>query len=120
LVALNVERAKEEATGLVRWLRPDYQGRVGARTQQTALAVKVESEDKPGKQRAGKQAWPETLYERVKAVNTALAVVKEPVTALELAKRFARAKAGDVGEILETLCAVGKARRGKAGGTFLP
>jgi hypothetical protein len=53
-------------------------------------------------------------------VSTALATVKEPVTAPDMAKRFARARAADVGEILETLCAVGKARRGKADGTFLP
>jgi hypothetical protein len=37
-----------------------------------------------------------------------------------MAKRFARAKAADVGQILETLCAMGKARRGKAERTFLP
>jgi hypothetical protein len=37
-----------------------------------------------------------------------------------MAKRFARAKAADVREILETLCAMGKARRGAAEGTFLP
>ena len=53
------------------------------------------------------------------------------VIAAEMAKRFARARAADVGEILETLCAVGKARRSagsaeatarqaKAEGTFLP
>ena len=52
------------------------------------------------------------MSERVKAVSTALATVKEPVTAPELAKSFARAKPADVGEILETLCAMGKARRG--------
>jgi hypothetical protein len=46
--------------------------------------------------------------------------VKEPVTALEMAKRFARARVVDIGEILETLCAVGKARCGKADGRFLP
>ena len=39
LVALNAERAKEEASGLVRWLRPDYQNPGGAQTQQTALPV---------------------------------------------------------------------------------
>jgi hypothetical protein len=120
LVALNAERAKEEASGLVRWLRPDYQNPGGAQTQQTALAVEVEPEAKPGKQRAGKLAWPKTLSERVKAVSTALATVKEPVTAPDMAKRFARARPADVGEILETLCAMGKARRGKADGTFLP
>jgi hypothetical protein len=120
LVALNAERAKEEATGLVRWLRPHYQNPGGTQTQQTALAVEIEPEAKPGKQRAGKLAWPKTLSERVKAVSTALATVKEPVTAPDMAKQFARARAADVGEILETLCAVAKARRGKLDGTFLP
>jgi hypothetical protein len=120
LVALNAERAKEEASGLVRWLRPDYQNPSGAQTQQTALAVEVETEPKASTQRTGKLPWPKTLSERVKAVSTALAGVKEPVTAAEMAKRFARARASDAGEILETLCAVGKARRGKADGTFLP
>ena len=60
------------------------------------------------------------LPERVKAAGAVLAVVKEPATAAELAKRFSRARAADVGEILETLCAMGKARRGKVNGTFLP
>ena len=120
LVALNAERAKEEASGLVRWLRPDYQNPGGAQAQQTALAVEVESGSKAGKQRAGKLAWPKTLSERVKALSTALATLKEPVTAPEMARRFARARPADVGEILETLCAMGKARHGKGAGTFLP
>jgi hypothetical protein len=37
-----------------------------------------------------------------------------------LAKLFARAKPADVGEILEALCAVGKAQRGKPDGIYLP
>jgi hypothetical protein len=49
LVALNAERAKEEASGLVRWLRPDYQNPGGAQAQQTALAVEVEPGSKPRK-----------------------------------------------------------------------
>jgi hypothetical protein len=128
---LNAERAKEEASGLVRWLQPDYQNPGGAQPQQTALAVEVETEAKSGTKRTGKLAWPKTLSERVKAVSTALATVKEPVTAPELAKSFARAKQADVGDILETLGTLGKARRGppsakamvgqaKADGTFLP
>jgi len=120
LVALNAQLAKKEASGLVGWLRPDYQNPGGTQTQQTALAVEVEPEPKAGKQRTGKLPWPKTLSERVKAVSVALAGVKEPVTAAEMAKRFARARAADSGEILETLCAVGKTRRGKADGTFLP
>ena len=43
-VALNAERAKEEVSGLVRWLRPDYQNPGGAQAQQTALAVEVTPE----------------------------------------------------------------------------
>ena len=54
LVALNADRAKEEASGLVRWLRPDYQSPSGAQPQQTALAVELEPEAKSGTKRAGK------------------------------------------------------------------
>jgi type II restriction/modification system DNA methylase subunit YeeA len=39
LVALNAERAKEEASRLVRWLRPEYQNPGGAQGRQAALAV---------------------------------------------------------------------------------
>jgi len=49
-----------------------------------------------------------------------LASVKQPVTAADVARGFARVKAEDVGEILETLCAMGHARRGQRDGTFLP
>ena len=63
----------------------------------------------------------EELAEQVEGVSTALAGVKEPVTATELAKCFARAnKVTDMGEILEMLCAMGKAWHGKVERTFLP
>jgi hypothetical protein len=120
LVAVNAERAKREAAGVVRWLRPHYQNPRGAQPQQTALAVAVEPEAKPGNRQAGKLAWPKPLAEQVKAASAALAGVKEPVTATELAKRFARARVTDIGEILETLCAMGNAWRGNVEGTFLP
>ena len=122
LVALNGERSKEEASGLVRWLRPAYQNPGGARGQQGALAVGeagVGKHRKSGK-KMGKLAWPKTMAERVMAVSGALAGVKEAVTAADVAGGFSRAKATDVGEILETLCAVGRAHRGKVAGTFLP
>jgi hypothetical protein len=44
--------------------RPVYQNLGGAQPQQTALAVEVESEAKPGKQRAWKLPWPKTLSEQ--------------------------------------------------------
>src|SRR4051812_50021457 len=39
LVALNAERAKEEANGLIRWLRPEYQNPNGTQSQQTSLSI---------------------------------------------------------------------------------
>ena len=50
----------------------------------------------------------------------ALAGVKKAVTAAEVAKGFNRARAADVGEILETLCAMGRGHKGKVAGTYLP
>jgi len=122
LVALNGERAKEEASGLVRWLRPAYQNPGGAQGQQGALAVGEAADGKSGKsgKKMGKLAWPKTMAERVMAVSGALAGVKEAVTAADVAGGFSRAKAADVGEILETLCAMGRAHKGKVAGTFLP
>ena len=54
-----------------------------------------------------------------RALKTALAGVKQPVTPAEVAKGFARVNAADTEEILETLCTMGHARRGKAEGTFM-
>ena len=53
-------------------------------------------------------------------MNVALAGVEQPVTAAAVAKAFVRAKARDVGEILEMLCTMGHARRGQGERTFLP
>lgn len=44
----------------------------------------------------------------------------QEMTAAEVAKHFKRANPDDVTEILETLCVMGQARRGKVNGTFLP
>ena len=120
VVALNAERAKEEASGLIRWLRPEYQNPQGTQAHQAALAIPTLTPHPSTLNPRRKLPWPKTMAERVKAVNVALAGVKQPVTAAEVAKAFARVKPGDVGEILETLCTMGHARRGKAEGTFLP
>jgi hypothetical protein len=58
-----------------------------------------------------KMAWPKSLPERVQAVETALHAAAAPVAPAELAKQFARAKPADVAEILETLIAMGRARK---------
>jgi hypothetical protein len=136
VVALNAARAAEEATGLVRWLRPDYQKPLFAAETQSDLGLapadlvggalrpdktggKKSGHKAPPTQKPGKIAWPKSLAERVRAVETALAAEAQPTTAAELTQHFARAQAGDIAEILQTLVTLGRARPGDAQGTFV-
>lgn len=112
LVALNAERAAEEARGVIHWLRPEYQAKG---QQEMTLPAKLPA--KLGKQKKikaakpkGKTAWPKSLPERVQAVETALHAAA-PIAPADLAKQFARAKPADVLEILKTLETLGRARR---------
>jgi hypothetical protein len=122
LVALNAERAKEEASGLIRWLRPEYQNPGGTQAQQTSLAVDTDEEkaDAKSAKNNGKLPWPKTLSERVKAVTKFLSKTTGPVTADDVAAQFFNARRAAVTEILETLCTMGHAHRGKLNGTYLP
>jgi len=132
VVALNAARAAEEAKGTIRWLRPDYQIPLLAGTKQSALALdetdvpatKTGRGKKPKtpatkKNAAQKISWPKTLAERAKAVESALAAAETPQTAAQLAKRFTRAKPGDVEEILQTLVALSRAHPGDAPATYV-
>jgi hypothetical protein len=135
VVALNAARAAEEAKGIVRWLRPDYQKPLFAGEKQSALGL-TDSEtvggalrpDKSSAKKSGRKApptakakttWPKTLADRVRAVELVLAAEERPATAAELAGRFSRAKAPDILEILQTLVTLGRARPGDAQGTFV-
>lgn len=89
LVALNAERAKEEATGHVRWLRPDYQiprfaKGPSAKTGELALGEAVVAIDK------GLPAFPTDRYEQVLAVQAALGAAGRPVDPADLARGFKR------------------------------
>ncbi len=137
VVALNTARAAEEAEGNVRWLRPEYQiprQKEGKPKDQSELGLTdaAGSKSRPGKKGRSikpspvgpqaaqlKIAWPKPMAERAKAVESALSAATAPVTADELAQRFARAKPGDVAEILDTLVALGRARAGDHPGTFV-
>ncbi len=121
LVALNAERAAEEARGLVRWLRPEFQcpgGRpvpVAAEAPEQPelpeLEAAGERSAEPAKAGAGKAAWPAGLVARVQAVRTALEAEPGAVTAEALARRFKAARADTVADILQTLATLGQARR---------
>lgn len=124
LVALNAERAAEEAQGLVRWLRPEYQ-----HPQQTPhpacghplpkgeghqdLLPLPEGEGRGegvAPTAKAKPSWPKTLPEQVQAVRVALQAAAGPVTAETIARRFVRARTEKVAELLITLVALGQAR----------
>lgn len=129
LVALNHERAAEEAAGKIRWLRPEFQcPQAGepSKTQQTLPAAEPDEEEDDsetktakGKKKApkaagkatDKAAWPATLPERIRAVRGALTAIGKPATVEDIASRFTRANKANVTELLDTLVAVGQARR---------
>ncbi len=122
LVALNAERAAEEARGVIHWLRPEYQakGQPGL-TLPFDLPATLKKQPKnaaPAKPK-GKAPWPKSLPERMQAVETALHAAAAPIAPADLAKQFARAKPAEIVEILKTLETFGRAR--KAGdGKFRP
>jgi hypothetical protein len=87
LVALNAERAKEEAAGHVRWLRPDYQiprfaKGATAKTGEMDLGGNVVSIDQ------GKPAFPKDRYEQPLEVEALLFRSGRSMDAAELARGF--------------------------------
>ena len=138
LVALNHERAAEEKRGLIRWLRPEFQNKAGAaHAQQEFDTADAEDDDsdepvaeKPKRGRGAAKklrakpaqpskpithAWPKDLAEQTRAVRGALNAVGRAMTAAEVAKFFKNAKTPRVEEILDTLVALGHARRTDSG-----
>jgi hypothetical protein len=107
LVALNAERAAEEAQGVIRYLRPEYQNPTGTTSSQTGLKLTKEKTAKVKASRA-KAEWPKPLAERVRAVEETLKSASTPLTAQTLTKTFARASASDIQEILDTLVLLGR------------
>lgn len=111
LVALNAERAAEEARGVVRWLRPEYQARdaAPAATQSTLLEERTAAASP-----AEAPPWPGELAAQATAVRAMLVALARPVTADEVAAAFAgkatKARREQVSELLQTLGALGQAR----------
>jgi len=110
LVALNAERATEEAQGIIRYLRPEYQNPTGTSATQSGLKLTKEksAKTKIGKPSSAKAPWPKPLAERVRLIEEALKAASAPVTAETLAKNFARASVTDIQEILDTLVTLGR------------
>jgi hypothetical protein len=112
LVELNKERRAEEARGVVRWLRPEYQApaakKIVVDEQGKLDIVHVPSAAKVA---TGRTRWPKTLPERVTAIRGLLAGQPKPAQLEDLARRFRRAPREEVQEVLNALVALGLARR---------
>ena len=111
LVALNAERVAEEARGLIRWLRPDFQNR----SQQTQQAIDIEdsSDDEAATTKPPTKAKESAkkLPEQVLAIRQQLSTASKPLTAHDMAKLFTRAKADRIEELLQSLVILGSARQ---------
>ncbi|MBN8728460.1 MAG: class I SAM-dependent DNA methyltransferase [Xanthomonadales bacterium] len=115
LIALNAERATEERRGLVRWLRPEFQNPQGG-TAPDQLEI---AGDTPAARAAPtrRQPWPKDLPDQVRAVADVLAAAPAPVDAAAIAVAFSTRGRWQarLPAILETLVAIGRARRDGGG-----
>lgn len=104
LVALNAERAAEEAKSHVRWLRPEYQN---PSAHQTPVQQEADLEDigddaiAPIPVSTNKQAWPKQMREQVAAVRMALSAGQQTIE--EVANRYKRSPVQSVQSVLDAL-----------------
>lgn len=114
LVALNKERAAEEANGLVRWLRPEYQNPGGV--QQSVRTID-RKEDKNAKEQRQVSEWPDTLAEQAQAVQRMLHRYTHPVSGVDIYKGFKpagkakTARLQQIDSLLETFSTLGLLRK---------
>lgn len=118
LVALNAERAREEAQGHIRWLRPSFQNLQKTMQKQELLthSDKALEGDLIGQKSLSKQEqkaaipWPKALPEQIQALANALTA--QPQTAAQLAAHFkGRSLAKALLPLLETLAVLGRAHK---------
>ena len=118
LVALNHQRAAEEKSGKIRWLRPDYQN-PGARLEVKPEQADMALTDTSTKEKATtsktttKATWPKVLSEQIAAVIELLAT---PTTCEQIAENFKRKPVKQVQPVLEALETLGRAQ--SSGGSW--
>ena len=116
LVALNAERAAEEARGLVRWLRPDFQNPQSTPQQAEIETVDDvhETDDVPAvaTPAAKPQPWPKDAVAQVRAVADALSAAAAPLSIDDIAARFTARGPWKkrLPQLLDMLVAMGRAR----------
>lgn len=107
LVALNKERAAEEAKGLIRWLRPEYQ----APDYTAPITQTLDLGDTAAVLPDNVIPWPGTLPEQVSAVQSVLATAPAPLAPQDVARTFKGKRAATVRPVLDALASIGMARR---------
>ncbi|NDW53655.1 class I SAM-dependent DNA methyltransferase [Aliiroseovarius sp. PrR006] len=105
LVALNKERAEEEAKGHIRWLRPEYQNPEGKRAAKGKNS-EMDLEAAPAAKIT--VPWPKALPDQIAAVREALGEMGE-ATPTEISRRFKGAGPTRIQPLLESLVALGQA-----------
>ncbi|SKA26858.1 hypothetical protein [Novilysobacter spongiicola] len=130
LVALNAERAAEEARGEIRWLRPEFQNPDAARDrapEQTRLATDTAGEEQadpdatpvPLPPNTKPQPWPKDTVDQVRAVADLLAASPVPLSIDEIGARFTARGPWKkrLPKLVEMLVALGRAQEqdGKIG-----
>jgi hypothetical protein len=86
LVRLNAERAAEEARGLVRWLRPEFQAAQAPATQTEIIDEEAPAAPKPAP--AKRAPWPSTLPEQIRLVADTVTQAARPLDLDQLADHF--------------------------------
>jgi hypothetical protein len=107
LVALNKERAAEEAKGIIRWLRPEYQ----APDYQAPVNASLDLGDDVASAPDIIISWPEKLPDQVSAIAAVLAAAPTPLAPQDIARNFKGKRAASVKPVLDALAAIGQARR---------
>jgi len=127
LVALNAERAAEEARGHVRWLRPEFQNPDLAREREPEQARFANDDDAGGTPGAEQesaaapvikaQPWPKDTVDQVRAVADVLAASPVPLSLDEIAARFTARGPWKrrLPKLVEMLVALGRAQEKEGG-----
>lgn len=101
LLDLNAERVKEEATGHIRWLRPDFQ----TRTVQAEIAKSTTVGPSPDAQPDAAKTWPAELPDRIRALVQVLQSHGRAVPVAEIQAAFPSSKPSDLELVLHCAAA---------------
>ncbi|MBB6599554.1 hypothetical protein [Luteimonas sp. MC1825] len=127
LVAFNAERAAEEARGLIRWLRPDFQnpdavrerepGHVSFDSDRDAGEASETDPELAAAPATKPQPWPKDAVDQVRAVAEVIAASPVPLSIDALAARFTARGPWKkrLPRLLEMLVALGRAQEQDGG-----